>query len=62
MKKGALIGGLIVALLTAAFYVPALCHIRWSGTGYETKYSYFSGCLVQQASGKWLPEDKVRPE
>lgn len=34
----------------------------WIGTGYDVKYSYFSGCLVKQENKKYLPEDKMRPE
>lgn len=38
------------------------CQFGWADTGYKVKYSYASGCLVLQNTGKWLPEDKVRPE
>lgn len=43
-------------------YGYAMCGLGWADTGYKTKYSAFAGCLVQQSTGKWLHEDKVRPE
>jgi hypothetical protein len=43
-------------------YKHADCQIRWLSTGYEVKYRFIAGCLVQQQNGKWLPEAKVRSE
>lgn len=35
------------------------CHVRWSGSGYDTEYSLLGGCRVQ-IDGKWMPEDAIR--
>lgn len=42
------------------FYKNTTCQLRWRGTGYEAKYVMFSGCLLQQTSGKWMPENRIR--
>jgi hypothetical protein len=38
----------------------AACGWRWSESGMESKWGWFSGCMVQQKSGGWVPEDRVR--
>ena len=62
MRWISIIGLLLVGWLGVVVYVRAGCWMRWRDTGYDYKYTFLSGCLVQQSSGKWLPEDKVRPE
>jgi hypothetical protein len=55
---------LIIILIWAGMwgYGYFSCNVRWISTGYKSRYSYVAGCLIQQSTGKWLPEDKMRPE
>lgn len=57
-----IVGVLVFLWLVFRIYGYVSCGMNWHGTNYTTKYSPLSGCLVLQSNGKWLPEDKVRPE
>lgn len=51
--------GVIVALVLY-FIGLAGCHARWADSGMRVRYSFMAGCRVQQADGRWIPEDRVR--
>lgn len=37
-----------------------MCSVRWEDSGKESRYGFFSGCMVQVQPNQWVPEDRVR--
>lgn len=35
------------------------CHVRWSDSSFDSKYSFLSGCLVNK-DGHWIPAKNLR--
>lgn len=34
------------------------CHTQWQESGFDYKYTYRAGCLIQK-DGKWIPEKNL---
>ena len=51
---------LVFGISMSLIFGPIECKSRWEGSGYEKKYSLFSGCLVKHDKLGWIPEDNVR--
>lgn len=68
MKKfqrgpGEILVTLLAAALAAGIYWgigKVTCAARWSGSGMDNSYGFFSGCRVQTPNGRWIPDDRVR--
>jgi len=54
-----------IALLTGLIFVGSwwkiyTCNARWESSGMKTEYRFITGCMVEVAPGKLIPEDKYR--
>lgn len=36
------------------------CSSRWADSGLQSSWGPIKGCLVKTASGRWVPDDRVR--
>lgn len=50
------VGGLLVLGWWLSSY---RCHARWEGSGMESEFRLFAGCLVKTNAG-WIPDDRIR--
>jgi hypothetical protein len=67
MIKDAVVFLLMVALAVSSMLVllnpvyKASCTAQWEKSGYETKHSFWEGCLVK-VDGKYIPAENVRKQ
>lgn len=55
---------LIVAIIGVIYGIfwslgAAPCAMRWTGSGFDTRYGILSGCQIN-AKGRWVPERVYR--
>lgn len=58
---GAILGvpvflAVVVTFLTA----PRTCYEFWAGSGMDSRWGFWSGCLIEVSEGEWIPAANYR--
>ncbi len=64
-KEIAIFFGIVLFFVSLLFYganylAGVSCKSRWENSGFNSKYSLQTGCLVEVSKNKWIPEKNYR--
>ena len=58
------IGGFVITiiiLLCIGNYLSEIsCKSKWEMSGFNSKYKFLTGCLIEISENKWIPADSYR--